>query len=86
MDTVRKEKAEFVLTGKPAYMETKRLMARDPDVVAQLEEFGWLLPFQHARPARLRHFLRLGQWPTSQHPVERLRYDQIPERRHHRAC
>lgn len=48
MDKVRKEKAKFVLTGKPAYMETKRLMARDPEVVAQLEEFGKLYP--HFRP------------------------------------
>lgn len=39
MDKVRKEKAEFVLTGKPSYMETKRLMARDPEAVAMLEDF-----------------------------------------------
>ena len=38
MDKVRREKAEFVLTGKPAYMETKRLMVRDPETVAILED------------------------------------------------
>lgn len=38
MDKVRKEKAEFVRTGKPAYMESKRLMVRDPDTVSQFDE------------------------------------------------
>ena len=33
MDKVRRE-GEFVLTARPAYMETKRLMVRDPETVA----------------------------------------------------
>lgn len=44
MDKVRKEKAEFVLTGKPAYMQTARLMARDPEVTAEIEKMGELYP------------------------------------------
>ncbi len=38
MDKVRRAKAEFVLTGKVSYMQTIRLMARDPDVVADIEK------------------------------------------------
>lgn len=38
MEKVRRAKAEFVLTGKVSYMQTVRLMARDPDVVADIEK------------------------------------------------
>ncbi|HXG22854.1 MAG TPA: alpha/beta hydrolase [Methylomirabilota bacterium] len=38
MDKVRRAKAEFVATGKVTYMQTARMMARDPDVVAELEK------------------------------------------------
>jgi len=38
MDKVRRAKAEFVTTGKATYMQTARMMARDPDVVADLEK------------------------------------------------
>lgn len=38
MDKVRRAKAEFVLTGQVSYMQTARLMARDPDVVADIEK------------------------------------------------
>lgn len=38
MDKVHRAKAEFVTTGKVAYMQTARMMARDPDVVADLEK------------------------------------------------
>lgn len=44
MDKVRKEKAEFVLTGKPAYMQTARIMARDPEVAAEIEKMGQTYP------------------------------------------
>jgi fermentation-respiration switch protein FrsA (DUF1100 family) len=38
MDKVRRAKAEFVATGKVTYMQTARMMARDPGVVADLEK------------------------------------------------
>ena len=38
MAKVHRAKAEFVTTGKVAYMQTARMMARDPDVVADLEK------------------------------------------------
>ena len=38
MNKVHRAKAEFVATGKVAYMQTARMMARDPDVVADLEK------------------------------------------------
>jgi len=44
MDKVRRAKAEFVISGKVSYMQTMRLMARDPDVVADLEKSQKLFP------------------------------------------
>lgn len=48
MDKVGRAKAEFVLTGKPSYMQTMRMMARDPDVVAEIE--GMRQRFPNWRP------------------------------------
>ena len=44
MDKVRRSKTEFVLTGKPSYMQTLRLMARDPHVVADIEKTQKMFP------------------------------------------
>ena len=44
MDKVRRAKAEFVTTGRITYMQTARMMARDPDVVADLEKNQSLFP------------------------------------------
>jgi pimeloyl-ACP methyl ester carboxylesterase len=44
MDKVRQAKAEFILTGKPSYMSTARLMARDPEVAAEIEKAVQLFP------------------------------------------
>ncbi len=44
MDKVRRAKAEFVLTGKVSYMQTARLMGRDPEVVADIERTLKLFP------------------------------------------
>ncbi len=44
MDKVRRAKAEFVATGKVTYMQTIRMMARDPGVVAELEKTQSLFP------------------------------------------
>jgi hypothetical protein len=38
MEKVRRAKAEFVTTSKVSYMQTMRLMARDPEVVADIEK------------------------------------------------
>jgi fermentation-respiration switch protein FrsA (DUF1100 family) len=44
MDKVRRAKADFVLTGKPSYMQTARLMARDPEVTTDIEKTVKLFP------------------------------------------
>jgi fermentation-respiration switch protein FrsA (DUF1100 family) len=44
MDKVRRAKADFVTTGSVTYMQTTRMMARDPSVVAQLENNQKLFP------------------------------------------
>jgi fermentation-respiration switch protein FrsA (DUF1100 family) len=44
MDKVRRAKAEFVATGHITYMQTARMMARDPGVVAELEKTQSLFP------------------------------------------
>ncbi len=44
MDKVRRAKAEFVATGGVTYMQTTRMMARDPGVVAELEKNKSLFP------------------------------------------
>lgn len=44
MDKVRRAKTAFVTTGKVTYMQTARMMARDPDVVADLQKNQSLFP------------------------------------------
>src|SRR5262245_56872592 len=44
MNKVHRAKAEFVATGKVASMQTARMMARDPDVIADLEKAQKVFP------------------------------------------
>src|SRR5262245_32771353 len=44
MDKVLRAKADFVTTGNVTYMQTTRMMARDPGVVAELEKNKSLYP------------------------------------------
>jgi hypothetical protein len=44
MDKVRRAKADFILTGKPSYLQAIRLMARDPRAGAEIEKMQKLFP------------------------------------------